>query len=176
MPKTKAVVDKFVPVIVPLHTKSPACKVSVTNRLSLIKVSPPMMVEPVTVIEDTFKAEGIKASLEALITLFTIVTFVPAVRVGWTFGAVIAVADIWRHDRLHTFNLDTFNRSIVPDKVKAEAFKELVLNTLGENIVVLRLLTVILTTEAFVTDRLSLLIFVPILTIPLFPDCPLKLT
>jgi hypothetical protein len=165
-------VDKFVPVIVPLHTKSPACKVSVTNRLSLIKVSPPMMVEPVTVIEDTFKAEGIKASLEALITLFTIVTFVPAVRVGWTFGAVIAVADIWIHDRLHTFNLDTFNRSIVPDKVKAEAFKELVLNTTGENIVVLRLLTVILTTEALVADRLSLL--VPILI--LFPDCPLKLT
>jgi len=59
--------------------------------------------------------------------------------------------------------------------VKAEAFKELVLNTLGENIVVLRLPTVILTTEALVTDRLSLLIFVPILTI-LFPDCPLKLT
>ena len=159
MPKTKAVVDKFVPVIVPLHTKSPACKVSVTNRLSLIKVSPPMMVEPVTVIEDTFKAEGIKASLEALITLFTIVTFVPAVRVGWTFGAVIAVADIWRHDRLHTFNLDTFNRSIVPDKVKAEAFKELVLNTTGENIVVLRLPTVILVTLALVTDRLSLLMF-----------------
>jgi len=139
-------------------------------------VSPPMRVVPVTVIEDTFKAEGIKASLEALITLFTIVTFVPAVRVGWTFAAVIEVADIWRHDRLHTFNLDTFNRGIVPDKVKAEAFKTLVLNTLGENIVVLRLPTVILTTEAFVTDRLSLLIFVPILTIALFPECPLKLT
>ena len=60
--------------------------------------------------------------------------------------------------------------------VKAEAFKELVLNTLGENIVVLRLPTVILVTLALVTDRLSLLIFVPILTIPLFPDCPLKLT
>jgi hypothetical protein len=72
-----------------------------------------MITEPVTLKDDTFKAEGIKASLEALITLFTIVTFVPAVRVGWTLGAVRDVADIWRHDRLHTFNLDTFNNGII---------------------------------------------------------------
>jgi hypothetical protein len=71
------------------------------------------MVEPVTVIEDTFKAEGIKASLEALITLFKILMLVPAVRVGWTLGAVRDVALIWRHDRLHTFNLDTFNNGII---------------------------------------------------------------
>jgi len=159
LPKTKAVVDKFVPVIVPLHTKSPACKVSVTNRLSLIKVSPPMITEPVTLKDEAFIADGNKALLEALITLFTIVTLSPAVRVGWTLGAVIAVADIWIHDRLQTFNLDTFNRSIVPDKVKAEAFKELVLNTTGENIVVLRLLTVKFVILALVTDRLSLLMF-----------------
>ena len=113
MPKTKAVVDKFVPVIVPLHTKSPACKVSVTKRLSLIKVSPPMITKPVTLKDEAFIADGNKALLEALITLFTIVTLSPAVRVGWTFGAVIAVADIWRHDRLHTFNLDTFNKGII---------------------------------------------------------------
>ena len=113
MPKDKAVVDKFVPVIVPLHTKSPACKVSVTNRLSLIKVSPPMITEPVTLKDEAFKAEGIKASLEALITLFKILMLVPAVRVGWTLGAVRDVADIWRHDRLHTFNLDTFNNGII---------------------------------------------------------------
>jgi len=43
--------------------------------------------------------------------------------------------------------------------VRAEAFKELVLNTLGENVVVLRFPTVKLVILAFVTDRLSLLIF-----------------
>jgi len=72
-----------------------------------------MITEPVTLKDEAFKAEGIKASLEALITLFKILMLVPAVRVGWTLGAVIAVADIWRHDRLHTFNLDTFNNGII---------------------------------------------------------------
>jgi hypothetical protein len=113
LPKDKAVVDKLVPVIVPWHTKSPACNVSVTVRLSLIMVSPPITTTPVTLKDDTFKSEGISASLEALITLFRILMLVPAVRVGWTFGAVRDVADIWRHDRLHTFNLDTFNNGII---------------------------------------------------------------
>jgi hypothetical protein len=43
--------------------------------------------------------------------------------------------------------------------VRAEAFKELVLNTTGENVVVFRFPTVKLVILAFVTDRLSLLIF-----------------
>jgi hypothetical protein len=43
--------------------------------------------------------------------------------------------------------------------VRADAFKELVLNTLGENVVVLRFPTVKLVILALVTDRLSLLMF-----------------